>query len=378
MKLKSRHLFRLTFLTGLVVFLFSSSPLFAQQPFEAEVEFFIRNGGPESQFTVGDQIILHLEIRHPADSRVVLPQVEEPWDVFTVVDQTAPQVVDNGDGTATTGKDIVVALFQPGQYETPLIIVTHRKPDGSIEELATPIIPINIVSILTEDDLELRDLKAQAQLPEAALWPYILAAGILTAIVIGLLAALLFWWFYWRKQQTVTEAVPVGVTDLRPPEVVAYAELERIEGLRLPARNQIKEHYALVSICLRRYIEGRYDVSAVEQTTTELKSAFAKTDVPANEIRQLINIVNESDFVKFARYRPHDNSIYNLIKNAREVIDETTTAVKSRTKEDEISLSENGTPSENGAILQNEVSHGEGAYAVEITSDAPDKDRDLG
>jgi hypothetical protein len=305
----------------------------AQSSDQAEVEFFIQppaGSDPKQAFTVGDQITLRLEIRHPASSRVVLPQVEEQWETFTVVDQTAPQTVDNGDGTATTAKDIVVSLFQPGQYQTPPIIVTHRQPDGSIEELATPVIPITVVSILQEGDTELRDLKPQVALPEPVLWPWLLGAILAFILLSGLLAALLFWLYYRRQHRPVLQPVPVTVVDHRPPEVIAYAELNRIEAMQLPAKNQIKEYYALVSACLRRYIEGRYHISALEQTTAELRQAFRTAKTPAHETHDLMNVVTESDYVKFARYRPRDTEINNLINQARAVVDKTTVAAKAK------------------------------------------------
>lgn len=308
-------------------------PARAQSSDEAEVEFFIQAADgrdPTQAFTVGDQITLRLEITHPANSRVVLPQVEEQWETFTIVDQTAPQTVANGDGTATTSKDIVVALFQTGQYQTPSIIVTHRKPDGAIEELATPVIPITIVTILQEGDTELRDLKPQATLTEPPLWPWLLGTLLVFILLSGLLAALLFWLYYRRQHRPVLQPVPIALVDHRPPEIIAYTELDRIEAMQLPAKNQIKEYYALVSTCLRRYIEGRYHISALEQTTAELRLAFRTSKTPVHETRDLLNIVGESDFVKFARYRPREPEIYNLINQTREVVDKTTTAAKAK------------------------------------------------
>jgi hypothetical protein len=297
-------------------------PVAAQSP-DAKVEFFIKSPA-DKPITVGDQITLRLEITHPLDSRVALPQVERQWQAFEVIDQTAPEVVDNGDGTATTGKEIVVTLFQPGQYQTPDLVVTHRKPDGSIEELAAPVIPIQVTSILTED-LALRDLKSQAELPVPPIWPWVLA-GLWLAMVLAVLLTLAGLWLYrrWQGRPVPVALAPAPFIDTRPPEVIAHAELDRIEALNLPAQHRIKEHYILVAACLRRYIEGRYEIPALEQTTGELRDAFRKSEAPMRDVSGFMSLLTESDLVKFARYIPQPADVYGLINKARTIVDVTT------------------------------------------------------
>ncbi|MBN1995044.1 MAG: hypothetical protein JW953_20280 [Anaerolineae bacterium] len=318
--------------SALIILLLALSPftfpIFAQSP-DANVEFYIKSPAPDKPLTVGDQITLRLEITHPRDSRVVLPQLEGQWQAFVLVDQTAPETVDNGDGTAITGKDIVVTLFSPGEYQTPALVVAHRKPDGSVEELAAPVIPIQVTSVLTEDTA-LRDLKAQADLPVPPLWPWILA-GLWVAMLLAVLLTAGGMWLYrrWQRRSVPVElGRPIPVIDLRPPEVIAHEELDRIEALNLPAQQRIKEHYILVANCLRRYIEGRYQIPALEQTTGELRFAFQRVNTPMREVSVFMRLLFESDLVKFARYLPDPDEVNGLINKARVIVDATTPEMK--------------------------------------------------
>ena len=325
-------LFILASLTLLLFLLVS--PLLAQQAPDANVEFFIKSPEPGTPLTIGDQITLRLEITHPVGSRVVLPQLEPQWEAFEIINQTAPETIDNDNGTETTGKDIVVTLFQPGQYETPPLVVTHRQPDGTLEELASPIIPLNVTSVLTED-LELRDIKPQAELPLPPLWPRVLAALALTMFLTGLLFVIgLLLYHRWRKG-AIPELVPAPFMDSRPPEVIAHAELDRIETLNLPAQNLIKEHYSLVAICLRAYIQGRYQIPAPEQTTSELRNAFGQVTLPARDVAGFMGLLSESDLVKFARYIPQADNVTQLINKARTIVDATTPVPELATTEAE-------------------------------------------
>lgn len=302
----------------------------AQAPFaDAEVEFYVDSRTNNDPLTVGDQLTLRLEIAHPAESRVSLPQVDREWGGFHVVEQSSPEAVEHGDGTATTFKNIVVTLFQPGLYKTPDLAVTHRRPDGQIEDLAAPVIMLRVTSVITDsEDIELRDLKEQAYLPVPVIWPWIVGGVVGTVLLLALITWAV-WWFYWRrrkKDEEVIETVPPPVIDTRPPEVIAYAELERIQQLGLPKNQQIKEHYSLVSDCMREYVENRYNIPALEQTTTEINHNLRRNELSTSHVSRFMGILSQSDLVKFARYEPTSHDTESLIEKARSAVALTTPA----------------------------------------------------
>jgi hypothetical protein len=317
------HLLRFT----LYVFLLLASPVLAQSP-EANVEFYRVSPPKDQPITVGDPVTLRLEVSHPVDSTADLPQLEvgQAWGSFEVVSQSQPEIIDNHDGTATTAQNVVVTVFEPGQFQTPSVVVTHRRADDATEELGSPVIQLTVSSVLT-DDLSLRDLKPQADLPLPPVWPYILAGVVATMLLVGLLAGLVFW-LYDRRRRVKLELTPAIPADTRPPEVIAYAELDRIETLNLPAQQRIKEHYSLVDLCLRRYIEGRYQIPALEQTSAELRRAFRRSSAPAEHAANFMSLFSESDLVKFARYTPEADNIYSLINRARTIVGLTTPQVE--------------------------------------------------
>ena len=305
----------------------------AQTP-DAEVDFYVKEPPPPDQpYTVGDRITLRLEVTHPVDSGVVLPQLDSEWADFTVVQQTSAETIKNIDGRAVTGKDITVALFAPGDFQTPRLVITHRPPAGNVEELAAPVITIKISSVLT-DDSELRDLKPQADLPVPPVWPWVVGGLLATMLVLGLLAGAGLWLHHRRQQRAMAVDAPGAPVDLRPPEEIAHTELDHIESLKLPARQQFKQHYSLVADCLRRYIEGRYHIPALEQTTGEIRLALRQADISVHDSHQFMTIFTESDLVKFARHKPDPAAAAGLVAQAREVVNVTTPPPPEETVDD--------------------------------------------
>lgn len=337
-KLTQQHLAKkkwpitVVLMTSLVLLFTLIAPVAAQN-FDAKVSFYVL-ASEDQPINVGDRVTLRLEVRHPADSEVSLPTLEtgELWGDFELVDQTEVETSRRGENVAITHKDIIVTLFEPGQYQTPRLLVTHTNADGSIEELAAPVIQLDVDSILVEGDDELRDIKAQAILPVPPIWPYILLFLLVAMPLAGLVAAGGFWAYHRWQQRAQPPGMPVPVpVDTRPPEVIAYAELDRIEGLHLPRTNRYKEHYSLVTNCLRRYVESRYKIPALERTTPEIRHSFRQAAVSSEHSHRFMNIFKDSDLVKFARFQPDPEEAYQLLNKARSVIRMTTPVIPETT-----------------------------------------------
>ena len=58
--------------------------------------------------------------------------------------------------------------------------------------------------------------------------------------------------------------------NLELPEVIALAGACKLKGRKPWIHKQVKHYYIRLSEILRRYIEGRYQIMALEQTTDEI------------------------------------------------------------------------------------------------------------
>jgi hypothetical protein len=178
---------------------------------------------------------------------------------------------------------------------------------------------------LAEDDNNLRDIKPQAGLAVPPLWPWI--AGALVAVA---LAAVAGWWAYRRWQGKPFGLMPV---DNRPPWQVAFDELTRIEGLGLLENGRFKEYYTLVTDCLRSYLEAQFDLRVFDRTTSELKPILQKSDQEPEHVRRFLDLFTESDLVKFAKFTPERDAAWQLVGEARSLVDLTRPMPDSETAE---------------------------------------------
>lgn len=264
---------------------------------------------PGSDWTVGDPLPLALEVTHPTGYTVLAPDIPAEWGELRVVAQAPAVVVDNGNGTETTRIAIDARLFAPGEFQTPPLVVDVTDGQGQIVEALAAPLPVAIGSVLTEGDTTLRDIKPQAELPIANILPWLLVGALLLAAAGG--AAL-----WWRRRNR--QVAPV---DNRLPHEWAQDELDRIEGLALPAAGSYKQHYTAVSTTIRRYLERTFDIPMLERTTGEVEHDLRAARIDRDLASRIVNFLDDADLVKFSTFTPEPESAAALLANARDIID---------------------------------------------------------
>lgn len=271
--------------------------------------------GPESPYTahVGDPLALTLVVTHPAGYQVIAPELDEQWGDFVIRSQSPATTADNGDGTETTIIQLDARLFAPGEFSTPPLTVKITDGAGQLQEVSAEPATVLITSVLVEGDTELRDIKPQVALPYVNLLPWI--AGALLLVLVAGAAYLL-----WQRRQA---RLALAALDNRLPHEIALDELDRIARLGLPEQGRFKEHYTLVSDTIRLYLERIYGVPVMERTTGEIARELQGTTMDRGTQRRVITFLDESDLVKFADLVPSEAEAYDLLAQARMIVEAT-------------------------------------------------------
>ncbi|MBN2004683.1 MAG: hypothetical protein JXA21_15105 [Anaerolineae bacterium] len=279
---------------------------------------------PAGGWTVGDPVALRLRVVVPEGTQVTLPELPETWGDFEIQSQVAQPPVTQ-DGKTTVILATTAVLWAPGNHETPPTVVKYQDAVGEHAATATPL-TVSIASVLAEatpgadGQIEKRDLKPQATLPRPPLWPWLLGG---TVLLLALYFAGRWLWErlpHRRGVETLPEEAPV---DLRPPEEIAYAALDEIVSLDLPARGEFKEHYTRLTDCLRVYVEGVYGVPALDCTTYELVAALRAAKLKGEPLTALRELLSEADLVKFAKFAPSVAPAREAVARARSFVDDT-------------------------------------------------------
>ena len=278
---------------------------------------------PEGEFTVGDVVPLTLEATYPSGFQVILPVLPRSWGSFEVRSQSPAVVEDRDDGSSSISQTIEVVLFAPGEHSTPELLVTVREPSGETTDIAAPMATVRVSSVLAEDDLDLRDIKPQAEMPFPPLWrvlvdqrrhwPWFVVSLALLAVV-----AAAAYYFFVRRRAYADEALPF--VDPRSPYERARDELDEIESMGLVSRGRVMAHYVRVSDCIREYLDAGFGLPAIDLTTFEIRRGLRGTSMAPEPSRLTVGLLEDCDLVKFAKYAPGAAEADGVIDHARRIL----------------------------------------------------------
>ena len=287
----------------------------ADDPVTAAWEIQQNNG---QEWAVGDRIPLTLTIVY--DDAINTPEsnIESGSDLFEIFNQSnsKPQRRNESFYTETL---VEVVYWSPGENPSPPVTITYTDLDGIPQNMLVDEIFIQIKSVRAEEDTQKKDLKPQAALPRPPIWIIVLAV----VFVIGLLFGLTLWLLHRFRRSPVSNPQYEPEIDTRLPEEIALTELARIEILDLPAQGKYKQHYTLVSDCIRHYFENLFEIPALDRTTNEFVDEMDQAQIDHPVIHAVSNLLNEADLVKFAKAETTEDAARQLIQQSRALVEET-------------------------------------------------------
>ena len=256
----------------------------------AEVAFDARVN--RDTLTVGDPVLLGLRIRRETGDVAVLMQNEGFLAPFEVRRQVPPAVREMSDGRVEETLAFELAVYRVGVIEVPSLVLQVRTAEGDSGLITSEPIPVLVRSVKPAEMTDIRDVKPpvdiEARIP-GWLW---FAVAVLAGVVAGTL-------WYWNRRRRKPEVEP-------PPPIVWPDEVAKILRMRLLEKGAFKRYYSLLSEVMRRYLEDRVRVDAMECTTSELVQDLRRVSIGEAEVAALEGLLSEADLVKFAKLRPRD------------------------------------------------------------------------
>jgi hypothetical protein len=255
--------------------------------------------------TVGERLRVVHEITYPDSLTLLPPERMEPGTCRLV---SADWKQDKKDDrvTATARLDVVTTNLEKAFL--PGMAFRFVTPSGDTLSARGDDIEVG-VRRMTGEKSEPKPLKPQWQAPRG--WGFLLwIAGALA------LAALAFWLIRRRRRRPAAKPAEPEIT----ADVAAYRRLDEIERMKLLERGEIKTHYTLVVDVLRTYLERRYLILALDQTTDEILWDLRQHEADTGDIEP---VLREADLVKFAKYRPEIGAAKPLVGAVRTIVAKT-------------------------------------------------------
>ncbi|MBQ8365305.1 MAG: hypothetical protein IJX41_05420 [Bacteroidaceae bacterium] len=267
---------------------------------------------------IGEQARIKLKVGVDANKRALLPQFDKEIMEGVEIVEKLPndtQILNDGKRLLIT-EEYVVTSFDSALYAIPPFEVLVDGEPFYSEELALAVYMVPVDTTNLEQFFPPKDIWAV----ELTWDDYKAPVGY--SILFILLAVVLAW----VTIRFINNKPIIRIVKLKPKlpaHVVALNEMERIKsdtGWRTAGSS--KEYYTAITDALREYMNERFAFNATEMTTAEIIDELLKIK-DKESLRDLRDILETADLVKFAKFNPPMNENDRNLLNAIEFVDST-------------------------------------------------------
>jgi hypothetical protein len=282
-----------------------------------------------SKIKVGEQTEIYLEATFQSGSDIIFPPFKDT--LFGGIDILEIKEIDTAYEADVKYKRlsqrITITAWDSGFYPIPPFEFIING-----ETFKTKALLLEVTDVMIEAEADIKDIK---DINETGFsfkeffkiyWPYFVAGLLLIGGIIFLI--------YYLKNKPKIEKIKEIIKPSIPPHITAIEALKQLEVKKLWQQEKTKEYYSELTHILRQYLEHRFEIHALEQTSDEIISALRYTEIDEAEKRRLIKVLMIADMVKFAKEKPVASENEMVIKEANLIV-ENTKLIEVEPKKDE-------------------------------------------
>lgn len=305
MKLHKKILF------SVVLFLITSK-VFAGGTISVDARF------DSAQILIGDQMYLNMVVTQPVGVKVQFPTFTDSIvDKIEVISSLPTDTVHLDANNIKITKKYLVTSFDSGLYQTKPLKFAFFNGTTTDTLVSAPIM-LAVNTLVVKDPSKIADIKGLIEIP-LTLKEILAYTGIGLGILLVILLIVYVIW-RWKNKKPI---LGLFTKPAEPAHVIAFRELERLQREKLWQRGFIKEYYSGITDAVRTYIEARFEVPAMENTSEEIVSKLKTFDIIEKPLlTNLSEMFKLADLVKFAKMEPDPNEnenswtvAYDFVKN---------------------------------------------------------------
>lgn len=265
-----------------------------------------------NSIVIGDQIGYEITVKRDKNTYVRFPGFgDNLTDEIEIVSKTpVDSFWSKKDQKYVLTQKLILTAFDSGLYYIPPLefLLTGEHNNDTVRSGATY---LEVYSVPLDTTNTIRDIKSIEKAPVSfgELYPYLLIV-----IFIGLLVWFLF---YYLRRKEKRQPLLGRIKFEEAPHVVALRELEKLRTEKLWQRKKTKLYYSRLTEIIRIFIEKRFSIMALEETTDEILMELEGQEILTEEDYGLLReMLYQADLVKFAKADPLPDENETHFENA--------------------------------------------------------------
>ena len=215
---------------------------------------------------------------------------------------------------------LTLTSFDVGVHSFPSFTYVFNGDTIQTEALIEDSYSITVQDIAPIADDQLAEIKAPLT-DSMTVWEWITHHWLfffLPLIAVLVIVLILFFFLSRRKNNVVVPTKPQ-----QPADVVALEKLKKIDAAGLWQNGQFKQYHSELSEVIREYLERRYQIHALEQTSDEIFTALRLKTLSKTNKERLKQLLVLADLVKFAKEIPIGEENEESMQLALSFVEET-------------------------------------------------------
>lgn len=265
---------------------------------------------------IGEQTRIHLDISQEKGKAIQLPVYSGTlMKGIEILEASKPDTQEVDDRIIRIKQDYLVTSFDAGLYYIPPFKLVSGSDTIHSNTLGLKVITLPVDTVKKD----FKDIKG-IMTPEFVWADY---HFIVLSILMALFLIVMGIYAYMRHKKNKPFLITKRPEPQLPPHIKAVSELENIKHEKLWQQGREKDYYTRLTDVLRVYLTDRFGVNALEMTSGEILSEMQRYPETQTVYQSLKQILELSDFVKFAKLHPIPDENEQSMMNALYFIDST-------------------------------------------------------
>lgn len=277
-----------------------------------------------NQILIGQQTQLTLSASYPSGDTLSFPNIKDSISgkIVIVSEQKPDTSYENNLAVTIISKAYTITSFDSGYYAIKPFKFAHNKDSVKTEPL---LLTVNTIPVDTANPIkDINDIIPVSYTLLNQLIDWLKDNYIWLGIAIILLVLLIYALLYYLKQRKKKNLQqPEKPKIIIPPHIEAIKRLKTTEDKKLWQSDQTKTYYSEITETLRNYLEGRFNINAMEKTTDEIMQGLRLKPIEQKDKNELYELFRLADLVKFAKEKPVADENESAIKDARDFVNNT-------------------------------------------------------
>lgn len=269
-----------------------------------------------TDYLVGDYIHYNIEVVTHKNIQLLQPTFPDSLSLLELVSVEEPVIIED-DKSKMVNYGFILAGFDSISATIPPVEIEYRSAEDTLyKRIFSDSLTVNIHTVAVSKAEEIKDIKSPITIPYDWKWLLLWIALAVIVVIVGI--------YLYKKYKLKKSEEPIKKRVVKiPAHIKALRALNNLEKEQLWQKGSVKEYHSQITEIIRTYFEERFNLAAMELTTTESMLQLSSIKEAENISELTFNFLTNADLVKFAKFQPLESVNNEMMVQANDIVQST-------------------------------------------------------